>query len=534
MDFQEALRELDVEADPGGDVIRRAYLRKLKTRKPETDPEGFARLREAYETVLARREGREAPRTQAAPLEEAAKPAPESGPTSPVVATPASLERFRAEFRALPPDAPPEAPVDVARRAVEALQDEVEPRQWLVEALLAADRVPEALAAYRDAYRQGHLGFLAELAQRFPRALEDAEISLLGRSAPHRFLWMVANRLLELDEVAHAWKVGQAAFERMGNNPEEPPPPPGWFVQFVLLLHLNVLPGPARELAQRYVAWVKAEGLSDAFASEEVAPLWPLVLELNALPDTFSGTLRRTLAKVVLDGHVERARAAFLALAKVRPEEATDAVHLLRQHAPLLYLALDRPAPPEARKDRRGERRRKETGPSPKAGDASPAAQAPSLPAPKAASAAPEPVADPWGPKGASRGFKVALGVLGVVALLVVALVVQNLRSRPDVGSRVPGQERVEAARQAAFGLCVQFSILDRSKGCNYLQSVVKLGDQGDCKALYDERIALRTRLENQLAVFGAKDDPTLRDRQRKMDEAFTAFEQALGRICQR
>jgi hypothetical protein len=282
------------------------------------------------------------------------------------------------------------------------------------------------------------------------------------------------------------------------------------------------------------VAWVEAEDLKDAFASEDVAPLWPLVLELNALPDTFSGTLRRSLAKVVLDGHVDSARSAFLALAKVRPEEATDAVHLLRQHAPRLYLVLDRPAPPEAKKDRRGERRTKETGSAPTAGEASPASQAPSLPAPKAASTAPQPVADPWGPKGASRGFKVVLGVLGVVALLVVALVVQNIGSRPDVGSRVPGQERVEAARQAAFGLCVQFPILDRSKGCNYLQSVVKLGDQGDCKALYAERIALRQRLENQLAVFGAKDDPTLRDRQRKMDEAFTAFEQALGRICQR
>jgi hypothetical protein len=47
--LDEALRELGVEAGATPDQIRRAYARGLKTRKPEVDPDGFRRLREAYE-----------------------------------------------------------------------------------------------------------------------------------------------------------------------------------------------------------------------------------------------------------------------------------------------------------------------------------------------------------------------------------------------------------------------------------------------------------------------------------------------------
>jgi len=55
MTLDEALRELGLDAEATPDQIRRAYARGVKTRKPEVAPDGFRRLREAYEIAAQRR-----------------------------------------------------------------------------------------------------------------------------------------------------------------------------------------------------------------------------------------------------------------------------------------------------------------------------------------------------------------------------------------------------------------------------------------------------------------------------------------------
>ncbi|RKH51674.1 hypothetical protein D7Y23_09140 [Corallococcus sp. AB050B] len=503
MDFDEALRELGVDADPGDDTVRRTYLRKLKTRKPETDPEGFARLRAAYETVLARREGREGPRTQAAPWTQATQQHPQPGAASATVAPiQDALTRFRAEFWALPPDAPPEVLVDVARRAVEAVQDAAEPRRWLVAALLRANRDKEALAACRDAYRQGHAGFLLELAQRFPRALEDAEIELLGRDAPHRFLWRLADQLLDFHDVERAWKVARVAFERTGSAPTEPPPPHPWFVNFALLMHLNNRPGLARELVRRYVAWMDREGRSHAFESGDVGAVWPLVLELGALPDTFNGSLRRSLVRLVLDQDLEGARFTLRELERNLPQGAVDAIHALRQHAPKLNQLLGAPMLPRVGN----------TGPSPER-----------LPGPVALSKEET--------EKAYRSFKVAMGVVVVVALLAVAVSVHILRMRSE-GPSEQEQWMASAQRQGQV-LCEQFRGTGHHPFCVGLRALVARRERGDCTPMDAEFLALRQQLGHPFAPFRGSSLPASQERQRPTNEDFTAFEQALGNVCQ-
>jgi hypothetical protein len=51
MSRDEALTLLGVDADADAQTRKRAYLRRLKQTKPERDPEGFQRLREAYELL---------------------------------------------------------------------------------------------------------------------------------------------------------------------------------------------------------------------------------------------------------------------------------------------------------------------------------------------------------------------------------------------------------------------------------------------------------------------------------------------------
>lgn len=52
MTLEEALKELGLERIDRADEVRAAYLRLLKQRKPEQNPEGFRRLREAYEFAV--------------------------------------------------------------------------------------------------------------------------------------------------------------------------------------------------------------------------------------------------------------------------------------------------------------------------------------------------------------------------------------------------------------------------------------------------------------------------------------------------
>ena len=51
MDLREARELLGVDAEDDAKAVRRAYLRRLKQHKPESDPEGFQRVREAFEVA---------------------------------------------------------------------------------------------------------------------------------------------------------------------------------------------------------------------------------------------------------------------------------------------------------------------------------------------------------------------------------------------------------------------------------------------------------------------------------------------------
>ncbi|WP_120565167.1 hypothetical protein [Corallococcus sp. AB011P] len=354
MDFDEALRELGVDADPGDETVRRAYLRKLKTRKPESDPEGFARLREAYEAVLAIREGRAAPRTRAEPLASPVRTAESSGASETDAEPQDVLERFRAEFRGLPADAPPDAPVEVARRAVDALPDEEEPWHWLTSALLAGKRLPEAVAAYRAAYRKGHLVFLAELVQDFAQELVDEDIHVLGRVAPVHYLWELVEQLLQGGAPAHAARCLLDALGRTGERLAGAPPPTIWFAQTVLRLHAQSRSDLAVEVTRHYAAWLRVKVIAEGIGHPETASLWRRAEQLNALPRDFSPDLRILLANAALGDDLDSVRAAYRQLLAQAPEKTRGAADVVSRQAPDLSSLLGLPTRPVHEPDSSG------------------------------------------------------------------------------------------------------------------------------------------------------------------------------------
>ncbi len=105
MTWKEALRELGIASAADKAAVRKAYLRVLKTRSPERDPEGFMRLREAYEMVsraavsAAFVEAVKAERSARAPSDGGEERAAKKPAAEPAVA-PAKVEKARPSDKA--------------------------------------------------------------------------------------------------------------------------------------------------------------------------------------------------------------------------------------------------------------------------------------------------------------------------------------------------------------------------------------------------------------------------------------------------
>lgn len=130
MTLKEAFAELGTEPSATRGEVRRAYFRALKTRSPEKDPEGFKRLRQAYELVdhlLAagarfvvvedeKQDGE--PEPDEAEVTEAAPPPPSFGPASEPAPEPAP-EPAKAEGPPAPTWASLAAAFDAAAASVQ-------------------------------------------------------------------------------------------------------------------------------------------------------------------------------------------------------------------------------------------------------------------------------------------------------------------------------------------------------------------------------------------------------------------------------
>jgi hypothetical protein len=164
VELEHARSLLGVDASADAETIRRAYLRAIKKTKPERDPEGFQKIREAYE--LAKRFAGYAP----APVVPSAD---EVQPANRYDALSARMQGQSLDERL------------ATLRAELAVDGDPEIRRWLFEELHMEGRAEEATALARAAADQGDKQMLLQLALDAPEELTDDELrEVADRDAP--------------------------------------------------------------------------------------------------------------------------------------------------------------------------------------------------------------------------------------------------------------------------------------------------------------------------------------------------------------
>lgn len=306
MTLFEALAELGIDDDAGPEEARRAYLRLVRTRKPETDPEGFMRLREAYDLVKQHLAAR------------AEAPQGFSGLSFVV-------EQMRAE-RSAPAPAP--EPVSEAKQEpeVEAKQEQEPEAKQEPEA--EAKQEPEAARADdNDDPRADPLSNDVDDAAQRPTSEDDGSGADEGADV---------ETLIFLERYEDAANVLLTGFDRAASSHVDPPKDPEGTLRFILLLHREGHAAEAIALTESFVRWLKASGMEMRVMRGDLAARFTLVRELSSLPETFPRGIRKALAKALL-AHDPLAETDFLI--QVRNSDrgrAKRAVPMLRAHAPTL------------------------------------------------------------------------------------------------------------------------------------------------------------------------------------------------------
>ncbi len=285
MSLDEALAVLGVERGVDHDTARRAYLRLVKIHKPERDPEGFKRVRAAWD-VARRRLPRE-PRRRASirvvrPADELrARPSDE-------VTTPPRTLRLETD---------PDEPDDLAPRRAPF---EVGPTVWTGEHEDAA-APPDELAGFAGTVRL---------------------TAAVNRSDVDEVLELCA-RLLDRD----------------ADIPVQP------VVNAVLLLLAEGRLDAAAAVRARLEDWMDRHGGQLRQLRGNTMAKWVLVRELESVAGLLPAHQRGLLARSVLDSEpaAPATMAAFRAFVREEPGRAAAVGKRLSEHGPSLWQLL-RPA----------------------------------------------------------------------------------------------------------------------------------------------------------------------------------------------
>ena len=185
MTFSEALEVLGLsDTQPvTQDAVRKAYVALIKVHKPERDPEGFQRVRQAYDLAKEALQARE--QALAAQQLRQAKPSAE-GPSL------VDAEALRTIQETVDQAGDDLARIPLLLAAIAQHPRETSLRWQLVDAYNGTSQLPLSEAALREGAELELPGFLETLAHNAPTTITPAQLERLRRAAPLTLVLRVA------------------------------------------------------------------------------------------------------------------------------------------------------------------------------------------------------------------------------------------------------------------------------------------------------------------------------------------------------
>lgn len=187
MTFTEALEVLGLsDTQPvTQDAVRKAYVALIKVHKPERDPEGFQRVRQAYDQAKETLNTRE----QAFATRQLRQPEPSTEMPAPSLV---DTEALRAAQHAVDEAGDDLARIPLLLDAIALHPRETSLRWQLVDAYNATNQLPLSEAALREGAELELPGFLETLAHSAPLTITDAQLEKLRWAAPLTLVLRVA------------------------------------------------------------------------------------------------------------------------------------------------------------------------------------------------------------------------------------------------------------------------------------------------------------------------------------------------------
>jgi len=299
--LDEALAELEIDRAAGTDGARRAYLRLLKTRKPETDPAGFMRLREAYELVKADLVFWEP-------------------------SLPAEMELSIPRFKAAPEPEPAEVLVEEPRR------DEIADMGRLSRGRGVASEDEHEHEDERDDEHEHEDEDEDEDEEEDEDEDKDAD---KDEVVDPRGIDELMRAGAYMEAAAAMGSLFQAASKHLFETP-----PVREALRMMLTLHSKGAVEAASTLQKSFASWLAASGQEARVLRGELTVLWTLVRELSGLSSSLPDPVRSAIARAALSGDLAHAKGDLASFRIQRRSAAFSAGGMLRRGAPTIAAAL--------------------------------------------------------------------------------------------------------------------------------------------------------------------------------------------------